>query len=682
MSPRRRIFFPAPARRRATVAALAVLWALPAARAARAPDWLEAAARTPVTVATKDADAVLLLNEGCEEIDRDGERTIRLRRVFKVLTADGKKHAVAQVGYLSGSSAVKSFKAWTVRPGGEVIAYARKETADLAVHAAALELYGEARQQVIAARDDVAPGAVFGFESVVVGRTLFHQEAWVFQTEVPTERSVFALRVPPDWKVTERMVNHAPVAATVADATRTWSLAALPAFADEPMSPPARSLAPWLALDFQPPAKDRAATTGLAVGSWEFLSRYFTPKFDAAAQADDALRARVGQLLAGAATPWERLQRLCNFVQQVNYISILLDAANAGGFIPRPAARVLQCNYGDCKDKATLLRALLAVAGIKAYPLVVLAGGRSRLESDWPAPGQFNHCILAIEVDDSVRSLALVEHPKLGRLLVFDPTDPFTPLGLLYRSRLADQGLLLAGETGGLIALPAARPEGDRVVRVIHAQLDGLGNLRGRIEERFSGIAASGVRRERQVRKEGDFQKYLEHSLAATLPALREVKVRPQDRFPEAEFVLDLEFISLGYGKLMRDELLTFKPVLVSRRAAFRLTKKPRLLPVAVPAQSYEERAEFTLPEDCTVDEAGAPLQLETDFGRYRSSARVVDGKLLFERSLELKELEVPAADYEKVRVFFEKIARSEQAPVVLRRAARVAPAGPEKVAP
>lgn len=668
--------------RRPLVAVLAAVSFFSVARAARAPDWLEATARTPVTVATKDAAAVRLLSEGSEEIDRDGQRTIRIRQVFKMLTADGKKHAVAQVDYLSGSWQVKSFKAWTVRPGGEVIAYGRQETADLAVHTTALELYGEARRQVISGRDDMAPGAVFGFESVVVGRTLFNQETWTFQSEIPTERSVFALRMPADWGVTDRVVNHAPITASLANGTRTWSLGALPAFADEPMSPPAHALAPWLALDFQPPAKLRDARAGLTVGSWEQLSRYFTPKFDDAAQPDDALRARVAQLLAGAASPWERLQRLCHFVQQVNYISILLDSANAGGMIPRPAARVLQCNYGDCKDKTTLLRAMLAVAGIKAHPLIVLAGGRRRLESDWPAPAQFNHCILAIEVDETAPALALTEHPKLGRLLVFDPTDPYTPLGLLYRARLADEGLLLAGGIGGLIPLPAARPEGDRMVRVVHGQLNGVGDLRGRIEETFYGVAASDARREQQIRKEGDFKKHIERHLATTLPALRETKVQAQDGFPDPKFTLEVDFLSLGYGKLMRDELLMFKPAIVSRREAFRLAKKARELPVAVPAQAYEERAEFSLPEDCVVDETVVPLQLETEFGRYRSSTRVVEGKVVFERSLVLKEFEVPAADYEKVRVFFERIARNEQAPLVLRRLPLVAPASAEKSAP
>ncbi|MBA3849434.1 MAG: hypothetical protein C0502_05490 [Opitutus sp.] len=642
--------------------------------AASAPSWLSAVAQAPVTVGTKDADAVVLLHEGREEIGRDGERTVRIRRAIRLLNADGKKHAVAAADYLSGSSALKSFKAWLIKPGGEVVAYGKKATADLVIHATAFELYGEARRQVITAHDEADSGAVFGYESVVVGRTLFNQELWRFQSELPTERSAFTLQLPPDWTCADRMMNSAPLPARIEGAQRTWSLGPLDALAEEPMSPSAASLAPWLALDWRPPPKSRDAPGSVSVISWRQLSELFTAKYDAAAAPDEAMRSRVAQLLAGAVSPWEKLQRLGGFVQRVNYISILLDSANAGGYIPRPAARVLQGNYGDCKDKATLLRALLAVAGFKSHPLIVSAGERARLQPDWPAPSQFNHCILAIEADEAAGGLATIDHPRLGRLLVFDPTDPHTPLGLLRRSLLAGEGLLLAGELGGLIRLPEARPEGDRLIRLVRAELDGAGNIHGRIEERFHGVAASAVRGEFHMLKTGDFEKHIERRLAGTLPALRDTKIKPHDFFLRGEFALDVELFSLGYGKMMRDELLTFKPALVARRDSSQLTKKPRTLPIVVTAQACEEHAEFKLPDDCVVEEMPPALNVETEFGRYRASCRQGNGTLIFERSLELRDRELPAAEYEKVRGFFEKISRHEQTPVVLRRKPAAAP--------
>ncbi len=644
------------------------------ARAATAPDWLTAIARAPVTVATKDADAVVLLTEDVLDVERDGDRVQRTRLVVKVLNADGRQHARAAVHYLSGSSQVVAFKAWIIKPDGQVIVLGKKNIADTALHANALELYGENRRQTISGSADVTPGCVFGAEATVRARTIFNQLRWRFGDDLPVERSTFALRLAAGWGVADRVFNHAPIAPAMNGDVRSWTLTALPAQLEEPMAPPARTAAPWLAVDLLPPANSAEARAGVATGSWLEMSRFFTPRYDAAAQPDAALTARANALAAGAATSWERIQRITQFVQRVNYILVALDAANAGGLIPRPAPRVLQCNYGDCKDKATLLRALLAAAGVKSYPLIVMASGRQRLESSWPAVAQFNHCILAIAVDGSVQSSAIVEHPTLGRLLVFDPTDQFTPVGWLARGRLSDQALILAGEAGGLIELPAAAPEGDRLVRTVEAQLDGLGNVAARIDEHYYGVAASGMRGMFVSMRDGDFQKRIERSLGVTLPALRAVKLTTEDLFPAPEFKFGIELFSAGYGKLMRDELLTFKPALIARRDAMRLTKKARTLPIALKAQAYEERAEFTLPPDCVVDELLAPVAFETEFGSYRATSRAEGRKVFFERSLVLKTVEVPAADYDKVRSFFDRVTRSEQSPIVLRRLRDSAP--------
>ena len=61
-------------------------------------------------------------------------------------------------------------------------------------------------------------------------------------------------------------------------------------------------------------------------------------------------------------------------------------------------------------------------------------------------------------------------------------------------------------------------------------------------------------------------------------------------------------------------------------------------------------------------------MTLETTFGRYTARANLDGSRLVFERTLDLRAAEIPAADYERVRTFFEKIIQSEQSPVVLRR--------------
>lgn len=653
-----------------------VILGLSAARctAASAPDWLAALTKASLTVSTKDAHAVLVLDESSIEISADGRRTTRIRQAVKILTRDGRKHTTAQVDYQSGATEVKLFKAWVVKPTGEVVALGKRDINDIAIYASALELYSESRRQTLSAPDDIQPGSWFGYEAITVERSVLYETIWHFQSTLPTQRSAITVQLPNGWSVVDRVFNGASLTTSGPPAQRTWEMTNVPAAPDEPMSPAALSFAPALALTFAPPPNSPAARSAIKSGSWLDLSRQFTPRYDESSVPDDAMRQRVAKLVADARTPWERLQRICHFVQSVNYISIQLDSANAGGIFPRPAARVLQCNYGDCKDKATLLRAMLGIAGIKAHPLIVLSGARDRIESDWPSPAQFNHALLAIEVDSTVAADAIIEHPTLGRLLIFDPTDENTPLGLVASANLARQGLLVAGAAGGLIELPRAHVESEQLKRKLRAEIDVIGNIYVVLDEEFSGLASSRARSEFRQLKKADFQRQIERWLGATLPALRGTKIEAKDSFPTPAFALHAEFGSIGYGKLMRNELLIFKPVLVARREATRLPKKERKLPVALHSSAFEERAEFTLPAGYLIEELPRAVQLETEFGRYESKTRAEDGKIVFERLFVQQSAEIPSADYEKVRAFFEKVHQSEQSPVVLRRISEPSP--------
>ena len=62
--------------------------------------------------------------------------------------------------------------------------------------------------------------------------------------------------------------------------------------------------------------------------------------------------------------------------------------------------------------------------------------------------------ILAIKLPDDLKNDSLIsisQHPKLGRLLYFDPTNPFTPFGQIGGYLQANYGLLVTPEGGELV---------------------------------------------------------------------------------------------------------------------------------------------------------------------------------------------------------------------------------------
>src|SRR5258708_20748996 len=117
-----------------------------------------------------------------------------------------------------------------------------------------------------------------------------------------------------------------------------------------------------------------------------------------------------------------------------------------GGYQPHPAMDVFTHHYGDCKDKATLMSAMLKEIGIESY-YVVINSQRGAVTPEMPAHmGGFNHAILAIQlpvgVDDSLL-VAVMQHPRLGGVLFFFPPEELTPFGGLFGPPHADCVLLL-----------------------------------------------------------------------------------------------------------------------------------------------------------------------------------------------------------------------------------------------
>ncbi|MEX8505615.1 DUF3857 domain-containing protein [Leptothrix ochracea] len=68
---------------------------------------------------------------------------------------------------------------------------------------------------------------------------------------------------------------------------------------------------------------------------------------------------------------------------------------------PAPPDKVLQQRFGDCKDKVTLLSAMLAVAGIEATPVLVSTGLREAIRDQLPAtPRAFDHVIVDVRLGE------------------------------------------------------------------------------------------------------------------------------------------------------------------------------------------------------------------------------------------------------------------------------------------
>jgi hypothetical protein len=107
---------------------------------------------------------------------------------------------------------------------------------------------------------------------------------------------------------------------------------------------------------------------------------------------DEAIRAKAADLISGKTTDEAKIRALYDYTStQIRYIGVALGQ---GRYQPHLASEVLTNQYGDCKDKATLLASLLSAAGYSAD--TVLIGAGIRFNENVPSPGAFNHAITAV----------------------------------------------------------------------------------------------------------------------------------------------------------------------------------------------------------------------------------------------------------------------------------------------
>ena len=178
-----------------------------------------------------------------------------------------------------------------------------------------------------------------------------------------------------------------------------------------------------------------------------------------------AIRLLADKITAGKTTHQEQARALYDWVRiNIRYVGIWLGN---GGIVPHKAEDILQNRYGDCKDKATLLQALLAAKGITSQQVLINLGD-SVYRSSVANSVSFNHAILYV--------------PELDTYL--DATAELIPFGSLP---FEDSGKPVLREDGTLATTPLSSAQTDALHISSHLELNNEGKWTGNTEIHASG---------------------------------------------------------------------------------------------------------------------------------------------------------------------------------------------------
>jgi transglutaminase-like putative cysteine protease len=625
------------------------------------PAWVRQAAGAPAPSYSAKVSSVVLLQEEAVTVDAEGHRVMRERGAIRSLQAGGPPIQAFRT-YNTKSGRIRDFQGWMVPVTGKALTYPKNRVIDVEIS----PNWDEERAKLLEA-GPMPPGSVFAWEVTEEEKTVFTQYAYRFQDWSPVLDSRLTLTLPAGWEVRGTTFNHANLDPKIDGSTYTWELRDLAWVEQEDYSPTLAALTPRVMVSYFPPSDNRAGLQGLK--DWTAVSSWLSRLMDPPAAVTPAIQAKAAQLTAGAASVLDKIRAIARFTQSTTYVSVDMNVTRGGGYTPHRAEETLAHNYGDCKDKTALMRALLKAAGIDSYALAIYAGDRTYARPEWASPTQFNHAIVAVRVSPDIALPSVLADSPAGGLLIFDPTDPVTPVGDLPRSEQGSFALLIAPERGALLQMPLMPATSNRIESTVDAVINAAGHVDARYERQYYGQSGAGLLEADRVAGRDEIKKRFERGLSQRLSAvsLKQVELKPERN--ENRLAVTLDLSAERFGQIMQNRLLVVRPGLLSSGSEYRFLNRQRAAPVRLEADVRRESIRIKLPEGFKFDEVPAPAKIESAYGNLETQWSFEGGEIVMKLALEVRDTVAPASDYSKVREFFESVAGAENAAVVLLRA-------------
>ncbi|MDR3799903.1 MAG: DUF3857 domain-containing protein [Terracidiphilus sp.] len=624
------------------------------------PDWGLEAAKTHTPDYAKDASAVILFDEYIETVDAQGRALEREREAIRILKPQGRGNT-CEVSY-DVNEKVNYFRVWTI--AADEKQYAAQDTDFSEEGDTKIPTMLSTRKSRIAHPPAVDVGATIICESEEMLEPFSQEKVWSFQTGIPVVFQALEVDLPPGRPHSQAWHNHAPVAPVeVAPNHWRWELKDEQALSlrDVPSRPDGVALRARMSVQWGDAAVEGNDNQWRAIGKWVTTLEANRP------DPSPEIVAKVQQLIAGAPDFYAKVSRITEFVQKnIRYFVVM---RGIGGLQANHAADIFRNQYGDCKDKTTLLISMLQVAGIPAF-YVPVDDRRGLVDPKVPSLAG-NHMITAIEIpaglqDPRVKAIVKAEDGK--RYLIFDPTDERTPAGNLGSALQGSYGTLAAGASSQIIALPVLEPEANGTVQAGKFLLQPDGTLTGAVDTSHIGPEGADLRLFLKYTDEKERREAWETHVAHEVPGA----VLDSFQFVQpSEFDKPIEFhykVTAHQYAHQAGTMLLLRPRVVGSDA-LPFDDKPRTMPIDLEATGkWRDSFDIALPAGYVVDETPDPVDVDVDFASYKSAVSVKGNLLHYEREYVVRQVEIPATKAADFRKLERAILGDEKGTAVLKK--------------
>src|SRR6202142_1936493 len=395
--------------------------------------------------------------------------------------------------------------------------------------------------------------------------------------------------------------------------------------------------------------------------NWTEIAQWYAALEQGRTVPTPVIRAKTLELIRGRTTELDKIQALYDYVaKNIRYVSL---SFGLGRYQPHSAADVFKNQYGDCKDKHTLLAAMLQSANIPSD--AVLIPFARKIDLDVPSPSQFDHLITAVPIGDE--------------LIWMDSTAEVAPFRLLSPLLRAKSALLVQPDGAGKIVQTPADPPFLSTQHVeIEAHVNDLGKLTATMRYFLRGDNEYALRVAFRRTPQTQWKE-----LGETIAALDGIKgeitnVKPSDPSDtEKPFELDLDFAQANYLDWSSKKSKVGLPLLaIGLPDANEDSTDP--IHLGSPLDVTMD-LKMTLPENFSA-RAPVAVSVERDYADFKSTYRFENHVLTAQRSLNFKMRELSAARVNNYLAFSRAVESDETQQLVVENSPTGAPTIPTTV--
>jgi hypothetical protein len=381
------------------------------------------------------------------------------------------------------------------------------------------------------------------------------------------------------------------------------------------------------------------------------------------------IRGQAMSLVEGKTGRWERVRALSEFVQgSIAYLEITIDQDALAGMRPHHPSDVLRNRYGDCKDKAVLLASMLRAVGDDSRVALVSSGNPLAVVETWPA-NSFNHVIVLIRADGSESpSWPVVDGGEGARWVLFDPTNSFTPLGVLPDGDAGGFGLIVSPQGGRLFRVPFSDPATSRSLRKIEAVMDSRGGLRASIVEDTFGKMAAAQYGGRYNKSHEQYQDLINARVHRANPLCKDLNWTDHWSPADAHYRLTIGFSVASYGRAMPGGLMLVSPDVLPGTAKFEPWSVENDGVSVLGPDEVEEEVRLSIPEGYSVEELPDGWKTDQALLSAEITYRVDGSSVVLTKHLSRKAGFFKKGDYEALRNLYRQVHEAERRSVILRR--------------